>query len=131
MSSEHNVCKTCHNIRNKDWCKDNNLRSKAMTCLKNHKTKVLVNLTLDELETKYISTTVCPICGEKINYNSTSTTDKSPSLDRIDNGLEINFENTWIICHSCNSTKRNRTMEEFVKYCELVYKKYGEEYARR
>ena len=49
----------------------------------------------------------------------------SPTLDRIENGKLINKNNIMIVCHTCNATKRNRTMVEFVEYCENVVKKFA------
>ena len=47
-------------------------------------------------------------------------------LDRTQNGNVIRKYNTMIICHQFNRTKGERTLSEFVEYCKMVVKKYGD-----
>ena len=44
----------------------------------------------------------------------------SPSLDRMNNEEIITLDNIRICCHKCNTTKSNRTLQEFVDYCKKV-----------
>jgi hypothetical protein len=44
-----------------------------------------------------------------------------PILDRINNETVLRLDNVEIICWKCNSTKLNRTKEEFYEYCRDVY----------
>ena len=47
-------------------------------------------------------------------------------LSEFSNCRHMTLNNIQIVCHSCNSTKRNRTMVEFIEYCKLIVKLYGE-----
>jgi 5-methylcytosine-specific restriction endonuclease McrA len=62
------------------------------------------------------------LCGVKLlkTIENKTPMDTSPSLDRIDNSDELNENNIWIICHQCNATKRNRTIDEFYEYCNHI-----------
>ena len=44
----------------------------------------------------------------------------SPTLDRINNENVITNENIWIICSRCNATKLDRTLSEFIDYCQYI-----------
>jgi hypothetical protein len=89
-----------------------------------------INITIDELEILAKNTTNCPICSVKLDYSVGTKNNRaqknSPSLDRINNEKILNKNNIWIICYNCNSTKRNRTMEEFIKYCTIVSNKFNQ-----
>jgi len=67
----------------------------------------------------------CPMCGVKLQYSGQRNQSSNASLDRIDNGDILTFKNTQIICRKCNMTKLDRTMQEFVEYCEKVVYRYG------
>lgn len=66
----------------------------------------------------------CPICGCELDWSVNTKQQKvkhnSPSLDRMNNELEITDKNSWIICHRCNVTKSDRTLKEFYEYCENI-----------
>ena len=97
-------------------------RNWARMCLASHKSNgydVQIELTqLVEVATK---ATECPLCGCTLNweYGVGSKWD-GPSLDRINNESHMTMDNTAIICRSCNVTKRDRTMQEFLAYCMKV-----------
>lgn len=84
--------------------------------------KFNVTLTVEELTIKAENTKECPLCGCKLNYTEKrrKTTGCSPTIDRINNESIVSNDNIWILCHSCNSTKRNRTLQEFIEYCKKV-----------
>lgn len=83
-----------------------------------------VRITKKELALKAEQTTHCPLCGVEFNYldRKGTTTATAPSLDRINNEHIVTSDNTWIVCYQCNSTKRNRTLQEFIDYCTKVSK---------
>ena len=49
---------------------------------------------------------------------------RSPTLDRLDNENVIRSDNILILCYQRNATKRDRTLEEFLDYCNAVAKKF-------
>ena len=69
----------------------------------------------------------CSICECELdwNYGKGMHTEASPTLDRINNENDLNENNIWIICYKCNSTKRSRTLIEFIRYCNHVVRKFG------
>jgi len=83
-----------------------------------------VRITREELAAKAEQTACCPLCGVEFNYldRKGTTTATAPSLDRIDNEHIVTNDNTWIVCYQCNSTKRNRTLQEFIDYCTTISK---------
>jgi hypothetical protein len=59
------------------------------------------------------NTTECKICKTKFLYKfGNGYNNKNPSLDRINNEMEIREDNIQIICKLCNTTKNNRSLEE-------------------
>jgi len=50
--------------------------------------------------------------------------ENSPTLDRVDNQVEIRNDNIAILCYKCNATKRDRTLREFLEYCNAVVTKF-------
>jgi hypothetical protein len=72
----------------------------------------------------------CYICGNKLNWerniNKKEMTQNPPSLDRKNNENVINKDNILIICRKCNTTKLNRSFEEFILYCKNVVEKFGD-----
>ncbi|MFA5379641.1 MAG: hypothetical protein WC455_28040 [Dehalococcoidia bacterium] len=86
----------------------------------------LVNITLDEIHEMAENIENCPICGRELRWLSghKKVNGNSPTLDRIHNQNEMNADNVWIICHRCNTTKGDRSMEEFVEYCKNVASKF-------
>ena len=85
-----------------------------------------INISVDDAEELFAKTTHCNICGCKLNVNERTKVivSNSPSLDRINNENELRIDNVWIICNNCNITKSSRTLNEFIDYCEFVYKKF-------
>lgn len=101
----------------KHWCR---------TTIRQHKHKgfkVLFNfkdLIPIAKQTKY-----CSICDIKLKWGyDKGRTNASPTLDRINNGKILTLNNIQIICYKCNATKRDRTMKEFIEYCNKVSKKF-------
>jgi len=75
--------------------------------------------------------TSCPLCGTALNWGKKEKghlIPESPTLDRKFNGNRISKDNSWIICHRCNSIKHTLPMPEFVSYCKMIVDKFGGEY---
>lgn len=139
------LCKTCKSktestrrkehraeYKNKDyiWRVNHPFDSWADVSLRSHRKKgSVIEITVKELVGLAKDTPNCIICGCELNWSYGTKGGKlqsnSPTLDRIDNGEKINKNNIMIVCHSCNATKRNRTMNEFVEYCRMIADKFA------
>jgi len=135
-------CKSCANKYHKLYSKTNSAkvkvtkdkyvdkyphRKRASGTLSTHKQRGMkVSITLTQVENLFAETTHCPICGRKLDCHSRPgfASASSPSLDRIDNDNEIRIDNVWVICKHCNTTKQDRTLEEFYEYCKMVVSKW-------
>ena len=121
-----NDCKECHKKYKQN---ENCFRSWSARTLNSHKHKgYLINVSIDELYKLSVETKICKYCGKTLSYdfgNKGTSRDFSPSLDRINNEKELNINNIQIICYDCNATKRGRTHDEFVEYCEMIAKKFN------
>lgn len=102
----------------------------AYDSIRGHKQKRL-GLTV-QIDVKWLTelarrTTNCRICGQELLYLNQGRHGRgsSPSLDRINNESVLRPDNVQIICFSCNMTKWQRTMEEFIRYCGSVWWKFG------
>jgi hypothetical protein len=114
-----------HRDATRKWKEENPVRAWAGHSIsaKKHNSKFTLTLTIEELMAK--APTHCPLCGCELIYKSkgigkSSPINCSPSLDRINNELVVRNDNTWVICHKCNTTKSNRTLQEFINYCTKV-----------
>jgi hypothetical protein len=87
-----------------------------------------VNVSLAEIVTLAKKSNVCLICGKELRWTQGNGAKKlahnSPTLDRINNEMELRNDNIQVICYTCNTTKHNRTMKEFVQYCKMVVDKF-------
>ena len=112
----------------KEYNKNNYVRGWCTQTINNHKKHgYIVNITIDELYNIVKDEPSCEICGKELEWYSTGTgkpTNLSPSLDRKNNGNEINKDNISILCHKCNIKKNSDSIEE-----NLVWCKQFEEYA--
>ena len=131
------LCKVCSNEVEKVRRKENPEKYKkrdiafrkkrpfyvwAQATLYKHKKKGFqIMISIKELEKIALNTKECPICECKlIRSNKKGPENNSPSLDRLDNGHTIAKDNIWIICHQYNKTKGERTLNEFIEYCQNV-----------
>lgn len=106
---------------NRKWAQENRYRHWVYCTLGDHKRQgCIIDISIDELEKRAKATIHCPVCGCKLKWGPGKSCDNSPTLDRINNENFINKDNIWIICHKCNTTKRNRSWKEFVEYCKHV-----------
>ena len=122
--------KTEYKNRDRTWRINHPLDSWADVSLRSHRKKgSIIDITVKELVGLARDTPNCSICGCGLNWSYGTKNGKlqsnSPTLDRTKNENTINRNNIMIICHSCNATKRNRTMDEFVEYCEMISKKFA------
>ena len=88
----------------------------------------MIEISLKELTNMAKSTRCCPICGITLDYSlkKGKIFMNSPSWDRKYNQNILTQENTWIICYKCNTTKHDRTIQEFISYCKTVIKNLEE-----
>ena len=99
-------------------------RRRASTTITHHKRQgYTTKITLDEMAKLFDDSKTCPICGVEYTLNGDRQT--SPSLDRLNNEMELRTDNVWIICYKCNVMKQDKTMREFVDYCRGVVNKFG------
>jgi hypothetical protein len=108
---------------NRKWAAANPRREWCVVVISNHrKTGYEILFEREELEQLAKRTDYCFLCGAVLewNINRRVSLPNSPSLDRIDNTQRLALNDVQIICHSCNSTKQNRTMAEFIEYCKLI-----------
>lgn len=117
--------------KNKEYARSHPHKIWAKSSIHSHKKRGYdIDLTIDELELIAKNTIVCPICGVTLDYDQRKRSKcgpskNSPSMDRIYNETSINKDNVWIICLSCNASKQDRSMLEFVDYCKQVVDVYG------
>ena len=103
---------------------NNPKRAWARGTINSHSKKFIIKLTIDELENYVNKINTCEICEKPINWMNHVTKHDSPTLDRINNENELTTTNIQLLCHECNSTKRERSMKQFIEYCYGVTKKY-------
>lgn len=115
---------------NDEWTQRNPYRAWSTRSISTHKTRgFTVIITRQQLEELAKNSHNCVICLRPLNWqlgNKGTVQLDSPALDRINNEMEIRPDNCQITCHSCGSTKRNRTMRDFVSYCDMVSKRFME-----
>lgn len=93
--------------------------------VRGHHSKYILHISSKELADIARKADSCAICGCQLNWApGRKFSGLSPSLDRIDNGQDIAKDNIQIVCHSCNRTKSNRTMRDFVAYCKTVIERF-------
>lgn len=97
-------------------------RRRASTTLRNHLYREFkIKCSITDIASKFKETKQCPICGVTLTTTMGNGHDfNAPSLDRINNENEIRVDNTWIICHKCNTKKGDMTLVEFIDYCKMV-----------
>lgn len=104
------------------WC--------SRTIRSHERNGFVVNITLNELDKYVESKDYCEFCGVKLDYGRKADGkihSNSPALDRRNNEDVINLNNINILCYNCNSTKRTRTMDEFIMYCNMIVEKFKKE----
>jgi len=107
------------------WQKRNPLRYWSNQTIHSHKRREkVILLTRVELEDLAKRTEICWICGERLEYMSSTNKGNfkysSASLDIIDISKPATRENVQIICNHCNICKGTFNMAEFLSYCKNV-----------
>lgn len=89
----------------------------------------MLEVTFDEMVKLCHESKNCKICNiplswDYIQFGITARTQQSPSLDRTDNEKVMSKDNIQLLCLKCNVTKGDRTMKEFIEYCNNVAEKF-------
>lgn len=139
VKAEHKICSSCRCEKPKhqfyknagrgdglNQCCVDCLRKKvnqnrplywAKLTIRKHKSRgFIVGFSLQELVTFIAPCDTCQLCGRKLSWTNTKIQDDSPTLDRINNQKSLMLDTIAILCHQCNSTKRNRSIQEFLNY---------------
>ncbi len=106
------LCNSCKVKKTRKWRLDNRERS-LFNCIKNRATRQGWEFDL-EIE-DIVFPDFCPILGIKIDKNSPSRVDTSPTVDRIDTNKGYTKDNTVICSWRANKLKSNGTFEEIEK----------------
>ena len=135
---EVNATKNVYRDRNRDrinahhleWVNGDVNRVKKIWCansINNHTNRGHnVTITKEELFEITKKSDYCPICGVELKWKQgEGFGPTNPTMDRIDNELDINTNNVWILCAKCNTHKSDKTMKEFIEYCRMVVEKFG------
>jgi len=113
-------CKKCHNERSKIRKNKNRQYYWAHKSILSHSKKFIVKIKTKELENLAKQTIKCNFCKKDLGWNNIKFEDNSLTLDRLDNGNFLTLENVLIICRKCNTTKLNRSLEEFKDYMKDI-----------
>jgi len=62
--------------------------------------------------------------GERIIQRNQKNT-VSATLDRINNENHMSIDNVQILCHSCNTAKGTKPMEEYIDHCKFIANKFA------
>jgi hypothetical protein len=99
----------------------------ALATIHTHKRKGFdIKVSVSEIEALLNSTKNCPYCRVELKRNRGKLSFNSPSLDRINMEKEMRVDNIEVICHQCNTTKGNRTKQEFITYMKSVLRNQKE-----
>ena len=108
----------------KEYARKNSRRRWSTVCLSGHRRRgYTIEMTCQELYEMASRTDSCFICGILLDWqlgNKGKMKKNSPTLDRVENESVIRKNNVLILCYKCNATKRDRTLREFLEYCEGV-----------
>jgi hypothetical protein len=121
-------CKKCNVAKALRWKSEHLFYSWASSTVQGHKRNGnKINFKTRDLMELASKTDSCMICGIKLNWekNRRYIQDNSPTLDRINSENILELAGIQIVCHKCNRTKSNRTMEEFIDYCKMIVDKYN------
>jgi len=128
-------CKRRFQLGNSQRCKDAHSRWVdrnphlvwARSTLKSHAYRGnAVVITVKELVKLANETTECEFCGTPLKFiYGIGHRQDGPTLDRLQNSKTLTKENIAIICKRCNTSKGDRTMDEFINYCRKIYERFG------
>lgn len=99
----------------------------ARATIGNHRKKgIKVLFSANELLSNIKDIEKCQLCGKKLDWTKKGKLNMdSPSLDRIDNTNELRLDSIQLVCYQCNTTKGQRSMNDFVEYCKKIVKLEG------
>lgn len=121
-------CKKCDTIARNLFLKSHPINIWASKTINKHKIHgYIVLFNVKELVSFIGNKSTCEICGKELDFsygNKKHSLHNSPSLDRINNELELRLDNIQLLCNECNITKGTKDMNTFVKYCKLISVKY-------
>lgn len=125
------TCKFCRRKASRDDYNNNPYKYWAKNTRQYHESKgIRVDMSVEQIEKAARAHGHCQMCGKSLYYgrkrNGVSSGD-SPTLDRINNQMYINENNVFITCLSCNASKRDRSLKEFVAFCKMIYEKFGKD----
>jgi len=112
----------------RSWQIANPILNWALSTIASHKKNgCKVEISSKELAAIALNISTCIYCGHILDYRAGKgrSFESSPSLDRRNNEFIIRPDNLDIICHKCNATKRDRTQQDFLKYCQSVLKRFS------
>jgi 5-methylcytosine-specific restriction endonuclease McrA len=144
------VCKSCLNDYSTTYKENNpeliknNMRKHILNntikiwahhVIASHKSKGYpVDFKINELIKLSQTTPICKYCDSKLDYTTPFGNRKhierttAPTVDRINNELNLTIDNIEIICNKCNVTKQDRTRKDFYEYCKNIYLKFKGEF---
>lgn len=126
----HALNRTSEAKRDRQWIRDHPYRYWANLVLQRHKQTFEVVITRLELEELAMHSNSCFYCGEILDWSvgtkGRKPKNNSPSIDRLNNSHTVTRNNIVICCFRCNSTKRDRTLKEFVQYCQMIAGRFAE-----
>ena len=113
--------------------KANPHRTWADSTIRTHRGKgFIVKIKIKDLVELAKKSEICALCGNNLiwAYGVKRKKENTPSLDRIKNeGVEkeIEIKDIMIICCKCNTTKGNRTLEDFIEYCRNITRRFDQQ----
>lgn len=112
--------------KRRDKIKENPKDNWSYMTLWSHKKKgFIVNITREELYNHVSKINNCEICNKELTFGGgCGFKSTSATLDRKDNENELNINNVQVLCRKCNSTKLDRSMSEFIEYCQFIVNKF-------
>lgn len=96
--------------RNERWNSNDDYRELQRSAKRRNKTFEMSKEKMIELQSK-----PCTYCGEIEDIG----------IDRVDNDIGYNDENTTPACKFCNNFKKDHTVEDFLKYCKNIHINIG------
>lgn len=118
-----------HNQRVKRYRDKNYMSTWAHSTMSGHRyTGFTLSFTSKELVELAKISPRCTICDTELSWepNKGKSQHNSPSIDRVDNKSgDLTISDINIVCHKCNTTKQNRTQQEFIDYCSMIHNKHS------
>lgn len=83
-----------------------------------------VNIDFKELVKLATKIKICCFCDKKLNWRRRRKRIRmnSPSLENLNGRKILTLSEATIICYECNKSKGGKDINEFLDYCENIYK---------